>query len=319
MAACSVGKWPRTARRNRAFSDSKLSCQAAAVEGVELARARSSASFHIRRMMTLASCRLWARQRHHPADVERRRRPRTRQLHPLNGGRLTRELRVDDLDQPRPRPQRQTLAGRADGAALVRSRHGRGIQAVPPRERPPAPARSPSLARAACRRRTRTPLCWTPLTDAHRTPTEIPRNSGHPAPILTADRLVSLVNPANDLHASPRIEDRDRPSRRDTRSDPYRPGGTPRGPIPRPPRQGPHPVPGAAPVHRALMARGGTCHGRRARRTGTRERPVDVEIRVRAGRTRLRQARRRSPRRAPEDRVADRIWPPSAAAGPRGP
>ena len=48
---------------------------------------------------------------------------------------------VDDLDQPRPRPQRQTLARRADGAALVRRRHGRGQQAVPPRERPPAPAR----------------------------------------------------------------------------------------------------------------------------------------------------------------------------------
>ena len=42
--------------------DSKLSCQTAAVEGMELARARSSASFHIRRMMTLASGRLWARR-----------------------------------------------------------------------------------------------------------------------------------------------------------------------------------------------------------------------------------------------------------------
>lgn len=36
--------------------DSKLSCQAAAPEGMELARARLSASLQIRRMMTLASC-----------------------------------------------------------------------------------------------------------------------------------------------------------------------------------------------------------------------------------------------------------------------
>ena len=36
--------------------------------------------------------------------------------------------RVDDLDLPRPLPQRQTLARRADGAALVRRRHGRGAK-----------------------------------------------------------------------------------------------------------------------------------------------------------------------------------------------
>src|SRR3954447_5303812 len=60
---------------------------------------------------------------------------------------------VDDLDQPRPRPQRQAMARRADGAALVRGRHGRGVQAVPPRERPPAPARPPGRAGATCRRR----------------------------------------------------------------------------------------------------------------------------------------------------------------------
>ena len=38
-----------------------------------------------------------------------------------------------------PRPQRQALARRADGAALVRRRHGRGRQAVPPGQRPPTP------------------------------------------------------------------------------------------------------------------------------------------------------------------------------------
>jgi putative transposase len=45
-----------------------------------------------------------------------------------------------DLDLPHPREQRQALARRADGAALVRRRDGRGRQAVPPRERPHAPA-----------------------------------------------------------------------------------------------------------------------------------------------------------------------------------
>ena len=48
----------RVRSRTVAKVDSKLSCQAAALEGSELARARSSASFHMRRMMTLASCRL---------------------------------------------------------------------------------------------------------------------------------------------------------------------------------------------------------------------------------------------------------------------
>ena len=44
-------------------------------------------------------------------------------------------------------PQRQTLAGRADGAALVRGRHGRSQQPVPPGQRPPPPARPPDRAR----------------------------------------------------------------------------------------------------------------------------------------------------------------------------
>ena len=61
--------------------------------------------------------------------------------------------RVDDLDLPRPRQERQALARRADGTALVRRRNGRGIQPVPPRERPPPPRRSPSITGTACRRR----------------------------------------------------------------------------------------------------------------------------------------------------------------------
>jgi hypothetical protein len=48
--------------------------------------------------------------------------------------------RVDDLHLPRARRQRQALAGRHHGAALVRRGDGGGRQAVPPRQRLPAPA-----------------------------------------------------------------------------------------------------------------------------------------------------------------------------------
>ena len=64
---------------------------------------------------------------------------------------LERRHRVDDRDPPRPLPQRQALARRADGAALVRRRHGRGQPPVPPRQRPPPPARPPHRSRPACR------------------------------------------------------------------------------------------------------------------------------------------------------------------------
>jgi putative transposase len=47
--------------------------------------------------------------------------------------------RVDDLHLPRQLAQRQALARQPDGAALVRRRDGRGRQAIPPRQRPPAP------------------------------------------------------------------------------------------------------------------------------------------------------------------------------------
>ncbi len=64
--------------------------------------------------------------------------------------------RVDDLHLPRSRPQRQALARRADGAALVRRRHARGRQAVPPSQRPPAPAQVAHRARRRNRRNCRT-------------------------------------------------------------------------------------------------------------------------------------------------------------------
>jgi transposase-like protein len=72
----------------------------------------------------------------------------------------------------------RALAGRADAAALGRRRHGRGSQAVPPRQRLPAPASSTGRARRHDRpvtpaRRMRPP-------DQHRTATEVPRRSRHP-------------------------------------------------------------------------------------------------------------------------------------------
>jgi len=63
--------------------------------------------------------------------------------------------RVDDRDLPQPRPQRQALAGRADGAALVRRRHGRGRRPVPPGQRPPAPGQARRRTRASHRRNCR--------------------------------------------------------------------------------------------------------------------------------------------------------------------
>ena len=62
--------------------------------------------------------------RGHGRDPDRA--PPRRAAHPGPDPALDQRGRVDDLDLPRPRPQRQTLARRADGAALVRRRHGRG-------------------------------------------------------------------------------------------------------------------------------------------------------------------------------------------------
>jgi putative transposase len=74
-----------------------------------------------------------------------------RAAHPGPHPALHQRDRIDDLHLPGARQERQTLAGRADGAALVRRRHARSRQAVPPGERAPAPARPTRRAGAACR------------------------------------------------------------------------------------------------------------------------------------------------------------------------
>ena len=58
-----------------------------------------------------------------------------------------------DRDLSGPLPQRQTLAKRTDGAALVRCRHGQSQHPVSPRQRPPASAFAAHRARTACRNR----------------------------------------------------------------------------------------------------------------------------------------------------------------------
>jgi putative transposase len=50
--------------------------------------------------------------------------------------RSTNPHREHDLHLPQPLHERQTLARRADGPALVRRWHGRGHRPVPPRQRP---------------------------------------------------------------------------------------------------------------------------------------------------------------------------------------
>ena len=69
---------------------------------------------------------------------------------------LDQRHRVDDFRVPRTRRQCQTLARRADGTALVRGRDDRGRQAIPPRQRPPAPARPTRRTRTPDRRKCRT-------------------------------------------------------------------------------------------------------------------------------------------------------------------
>ena len=68
------------------------------------------------------------------------------------------------------------------GAALVRRRHDRGSRPVPPRQRPPAPARTPRRARARDRRNCPNRPHDEPdrrLTIT-RTATEVQRSAGHP-------------------------------------------------------------------------------------------------------------------------------------------
>ena len=60
--------------------------------------------------------------------------------------------RIHDRDLPGALQERQALAGRHDGAALVRRRDARSRSPVPPRQRPPAPAETPRRARCALHR-----------------------------------------------------------------------------------------------------------------------------------------------------------------------
>ena len=70
-----------------------------------------------------------------------------RAAHPGPHAAQHQQHRVDDLHRPHAQPQREELAERADGATLVRRRHARSGQTVPPRQRPPAPARAAHRAR----------------------------------------------------------------------------------------------------------------------------------------------------------------------------
>src|SRR4051794_1232742 len=79
--------------------------------------------------------------------------PPRRATHPGQNPAVDQRHRVHDLDLPRPRPQRQAVARRTDGAALVRRRNGRSQRPVPTRERPPAPRHTAHLAGTACRHR----------------------------------------------------------------------------------------------------------------------------------------------------------------------
>jgi putative transposase len=115
--------------------------------------------------------------------------------------------RVDDLHLPRPCRQRQTLAGRADGAALVRRRDGRGRQAVPPRQRlptPAGPARRPGgRGCQGCHRVVRGSRGGGSGLTLIGAATEVQRNSGHPQGARSASTMVStrqFATVVGDLH-----------------------------------------------------------------------------------------------------------------------
>ena len=121
---------------------------------------------------------------------------------------LDQRHRVHDLDLSRPRPQRQELARRADGAALVRRRDDRGRQAVPSRQRTPAPGarcatrwrRSPKLSAPTAHLTTSQP------PDDHRATTEVPRDSGARPP-CRRHRPPAHTPPAVPArHRSPRTD-----------------------------------------------------------------------------------------------------------------
>jgi transposase-like protein len=102
--------------------------------------------------------------------------------HPGTHAAVDQHDRVHDRDLPGALRQRQTLARRADGAALVRGGDGRGSQTVPPCQRASSPASTTKSTRRRSRRnerhthriRSRRGL------NNHGTVTEVLREPGHP-------------------------------------------------------------------------------------------------------------------------------------------
>ncbi len=100
--------------------------------------------------------------RTHPGAAGSLREGMTETLTVLRPGRVTHAgphaalhqlHRIDDLHRPSALPQREELAERDHGAALVRRRDDRGRQTIPPRQRPPAPSRTTRRTQPARRRR----------------------------------------------------------------------------------------------------------------------------------------------------------------------
>ena len=75
-----------------------------------------------------------------------------RAAHPGPHAALDEPDRIDDRDLPGALQERQAVAGRDHGAALVRRRDARSRSPVPPRQRPPAPAETPRRARSVIHR-----------------------------------------------------------------------------------------------------------------------------------------------------------------------
>ena len=105
-----------------------------------------------------------------------------RAAHPGPHAALDEPDRVDDRDLPGSQLERQTLARRPDGLALVRGGDARSHQTVPQSQRLLTPARPTPSPRRRSRQddrhthriRSRRGL------NSHGTVTEVPRNSGHP-------------------------------------------------------------------------------------------------------------------------------------------
>ena len=123
--------------------------------------------------------------------------PARRATHPGPDAAVHQRDRVDDRDLPRPQHQREALAGRPHGAALVRRRHGRSRQAVPTGQRPPPPPRPPPSPRRSRRRNchTRHARMRTKQPEHHRAATQVPRNSGHPRSHGNARSAVVMRTP----------------------------------------------------------------------------------------------------------------------------